>query len=350
MADNNGGDPKRDVCFDFKDVESATFTPRAPGEMGTVTAQDGMILIDSGPSEAGWHRLESFLRCPQLYAYEHVLKLDLEGDKEPLVRGSLVHVGLAHHYAIKGAPQRKKKGALQDGVEWEEACKDSQGRFLGVVPHVITDPDRFYSPMDAMALAADRWTAEGSKIALKILPYAQAMVQAHNDHWRGTSRERFEIVGVEFPMRASVHGVLYTARIDLAIRTRQGVKIIDHKTAANPTSARTMNRYQLSGQIHGLRHFGMMKWGRHFAGLEINVVGATEPYAFKRQAPAASPHMTNCFEQVILDAESGIQSLLRAGRDPWEWPKAASEHVCMNTYGPQGKCPAWDLCAWGRNR
>ena len=45
-------------------------------------------LLNAGPSEAGWHRLQTVLRCPRLYA------LGTDWDKPALVKGSLVHIGL----------------------------------------------------------------------------------------------------------------------------------------------------------------------------------------------------------------------------------------------------------------
>src|SRR5512142_2081746 len=76
-----------------------TPAPQAP------VAPAGKILLNTGPSPRGAHRLETILTCPQLYAYLHVLKLDL-GDRTPLVRGSLGHVSLAHHYVQLRAVQR----------------------------------------------------------------------------------------------------------------------------------------------------------------------------------------------------------------------------------------------------
>lgn len=64
-----------------------------------------MKLINAGPSERGWHRIESVMRCPRLYAWEHSGLIERQ-ISEPLARGSLIHVGLAHHY------QRMKENQL----------------------------------------------------------------------------------------------------------------------------------------------------------------------------------------------------------------------------------------------
>ena len=61
------------------------------------------FLIDPGPSRKGWHRLAKVLRCPRLYAlsYKQKHRTSDEPPAEPLVKGSLFHVGLAHHYGLQ---------------------------------------------------------------------------------------------------------------------------------------------------------------------------------------------------------------------------------------------------------
>jgi len=329
-----------------------SYTAATPGQ---VEVDPDRILIDSGPSERGWHRLETFLRCPQLYSYKYNIpeEAQLDDDKTALVRGSLIHVGVAHYYARRGATQRKKHGKSQDGVIWYEDHRDSEGNLIKderghaiYTKHRITDHERFYEPLDAMALAADRWAAEGSKIAHKLLPLTQDAVEHYIKHWRGTSSDRFDVVGVEFPMRTKIFGTrLFTCRADLGIRNRQGVYIVDHKSSSAPTAAKTLMRYALSGQIHGLHGFGRMHWGKEYKGVIINIIGARAPFKMRRERPPAAPAMTARFPQIILDTEAAIEAL--TDRDPWKWPVAANEFVCMTPYG---KCPAWDLCAWGNRK
>jgi hypothetical protein len=68
-------------------------------------------FIDAGSSgEWGWHATETAMRCPQLFAYHHRITPPplAGGDRAPLLRGSLVHQGLAHHYARMQAAQEGK--------------------------------------------------------------------------------------------------------------------------------------------------------------------------------------------------------------------------------------------------
>ena len=75
------------------------------------------ILLDTGPSPFGWHRYETFLRCPQLYAWTYHAKEPGE-DGRALAMGSLVHVGLAHHYArMRETQQGRDATAYYDPVD-----------------------------------------------------------------------------------------------------------------------------------------------------------------------------------------------------------------------------------------
>lgn len=70
-----------------------------------------MKLIDPGPSRRGWHRLQSVLKCPR-YAAWSAFEREHGNERCPspaLIKGSLMHIGLAHHYQIKkDAPIAKK--------------------------------------------------------------------------------------------------------------------------------------------------------------------------------------------------------------------------------------------------
>lgn len=150
------------------------------------------ILIDTGPSPRGWHRVESFLTCPMRYYWRRVAKVEME-PTFPLVRGTLGHVMLAHHYA------------------------QAVSRVRGL------DPAKFYSPLEASEIIAQRYGALG--------------VEARQHAYRGFTRhcqvyatESFEVIGIEKLLDTHFEGFLYTARADLVVRASTGkVWIYDHK-------------------------------------------------------------------------------------------------------------------------
>src|SRR5574340_1107447 len=70
------------------------------------------VIIYSGPSERGWSYYSKFLRCPMLFYWKHVYananRFGWNDYTYALTRGTLVHVGLAHHYARQWARENGK--------------------------------------------------------------------------------------------------------------------------------------------------------------------------------------------------------------------------------------------------
>ena len=110
------------------------------------------ILLDTGPSTRGFHRLEAHFRCPRLYALGYgqagaggaLARKSREQfpPAAPLVRGSIGHAGLAHLYI--------RQLHAQNGG----------------------NPDRYYKPTEAMALVADSF----GDLGLEMLPVATKVV------------------------------------------------------------------------------------------------------------------------------------------------------------------------------
>jgi len=152
-------------------------------------------LLDTGPSPFGWHRYETFMRCPQLYAYSHKgpPRDDAESGRA-LALGSMVHVGLAHHYA--------------------RMREEQHGRA----------PGSLYEPLDAItALAAKKngpaWH-EHAGLARDIVRGYLARYAA----------ERPEILHVEEVFALDFDGAPITMRVDLVWRGKDGrVYFVDHK-------------------------------------------------------------------------------------------------------------------------
>ena len=271
-------------------------------------------LINAGPSERGWHRLESFNRCPQLYAYEKLAGLEWTSMSPPLVKGILVHVGLAHYYQQRQAAQ------------------------LG------ENPDEWYDADEAMGLVA----ADLGPMGAEWLPLAMRAVAGYKAFY---AQERHKVLEVEKELRADVwipqlsHTVLYTQRADLITEKDGKVWIWDHKTGFR-TGQQMTTRYILSGQFQGLRWFGQKLYGDKFGGLILNQVGlGNKEIVYKRPSIPPAPNLLKQFPQVIADTETAMVTLEREARDPWEYPKAASEQVCITPYG---RCPGFALCQWGK--
>jgi len=268
--------------------------------------------IDAGSSgEWGWHATELALRCPQLFAYHHRIKgLDF-GDRAPLLKGSLVHQGLAHHYARMQSAQ--------------------QGR----------DPDEWAKPEVAIDACAEKL----GRAALQFVDLAKQVVREYAAQY---AAETIAVLSVEEVYRSEVQGRAFTQRFDLVARNAAGkVLIFDHKTTGR--LAAIGKRYTLSGQFLGMESFGRAIWGSDFGGVVLNLVELPAKYGarctFERKAAEPAPNAARGFTLTVLHARERIEALDAAQTDPWQWPKTLSEQVCVSAYGT---CDAFEFCRWGK--
>lgn len=277
------------------------------------------ILLDSGPSPHGWHALEALLRCPQLYAYGQILfpqgsparlESGFDQDNEPLLKGSLGHAGLAHHYT-----QAK-------------ALRESR------------DPRAYYDPDEAIALTAEKLGKE----AAPFVQLAQDIVATYIQAYEVEDRN-WTILEVEEIQAARIgpQGIPYTGRVDLVVKDPVGkVWIVDHKFVGKITPT-IHQRYTLSGQFLGLQLFGRARWREQFGGCIVNLVSWGSSPRYARRQVESSPHALSGFTDVVSEAHALIERY--KGLDPWQYPKALNEQVCLSAYG---KCAGWDFCRFGK--
>jgi hypothetical protein len=271
------------------------------------------VIVNTGPSERGWHRLEAFLRCPLLYYWKQQAATTAQDGgalATPLARGTIGHTGLAHYY-LRLKTMRAGK-----------------------------DPKDVVSPREAMVYVAR------SLDRLDLLPMVSDAVREYIDHW---GIESFEIVDVETPLEIRFNGRRYTARADLVIRDRLGTWIVDHKFVGR-VQGHTFRRYTLSGQFLGLHHLGRQTY-RDFAGVKLNVIGMDGHLSRVELDPA--PFMLAQFPGLVACAEARIEAvekLAKGARNPlhvWAEHAAPSEMTCMTPYG---ECEMFESCRWGKLR
>lgn len=278
--------------------------------------------LNAGSSgEWGWHATEVALRCPQLYAYHYRCEgADLDGDRGALIRGSLVHQGLAHHYARLQSAQ------------------------------LFQDPEEWLNPVSAIQRCAEELEANGEKS--KAGHYVESATNIVLDYLEQYREESLEVVAVEEVFTAEIAGRKFTQRLDLVGRRSDGkIYVFDHKTTGF-YSAKIPERYTLSGQFLGMHNFGQQVYGKEFGGVIINVLAcgaANKPTArgettFTRVPPNPAPNAQRLFTISVQHARERIEELDRSGLNPWRWPKVLSEQVCVTAYG---KCEGFDLCRWG---
>jgi hypothetical protein len=305
------------------------------------------ILLNAGMSIRGWSFKQQVLMCPQEWSYSRALGYRTE--TEPLVRGSLVHLGFAHY--------RARVMAAQNG--W--------------------DPDAYYQPDVAIDILAeredDRRIDEGQvPMWRKLAPQAELTVQnrrAHDlvegmpqiiavEHLLGgwfdevgmvdppadaDARMRLMAGGpAEWAVLARLGGPYYhSARADWIYKQAGYYWIGDTKTAYKIDRTK-IDGYAMSGQVHGLTWFGMHAYGEKFGGISIDfAVMSTQKFPLHRMPYA--PGAVRDFPQTVVDAEERIAGLLQSGRPFDRYPKTLNEQSCVRRYGP--RCPHYEFCRLG---
>jgi len=315
-------------------------------------AASGLILLDAGPSGQGWSTSEAQLTCPQLAAYNKHPELrdhpDVVyarmADREALVKGSLVHVGTAHHYT---AVMYRQNG-------WGNSTP-------GVAPI-----SSYYGPVEAVAAAAENRERELVETFGDRNPYAgswrkhvtlcQDALLAYMAFW---ANERMRILAVEHRVEVPISGIafdgtevstVHSARIDLIAEEAGRAYMIDSKSfSALWADKRKRAGFALSGQFMGHNLIGRHLYGDQYGGVRINMIGlnpkSKPAERFVRFEPAPAPFANYEFEQQIIDRRALMSALARSGRNPWRYPKALSEtDGCMSRYGA---CSYRSLCSWG---
>lgn len=270
------------------------------------------LLVFTGPSPRGWHRLQQFLECPQRYAWTYETgthgKKDDSGESEPLVRGSLIHLGLAQHYS--------------------QMREYQQGR----------NPELYYDPAEAMRIVAE---ARGGMWASEVENMIRC-IEAYQQFW---THEDFKILHVEELFQGEFEGYPLTGRLDLVVEDRQGrVWVIDHK-GTGFLSDKQRQFYSMSGQMHAYRWLAAMQFGERLAGVRLNLIQHTKTFKFQRVDCEPAPHMFARFPQVVKETEEAIARLRSENRPVNEWPMAMTELTCFHRYG---RCQFADRCMWGK--
>jgi hypothetical protein len=228
----------------------------------------------------------------------------------PLVKGSLIHIALAHHYA--------RVQAEQEGQ----------------------DPEQWLEPDDAIFALAEKNEME-SHLWMLAAPEITAAYVAYKNNWIG---ENWKVLGVEEQLEAKVGPKKhpYTQRADLIVEDAQErVWIVDHKSCYRINS-KTLSQYIMDGQFIGYQMFGRAKYGERFAGVMLNRVKLSQPYDFDRRAIEPAPQALRHFTKVVIEGERRIAQW--ADKPPEEWPMTLTNQVCFGKYG---QCPAYNLCRFG---
>jgi len=291
-----------------------------------------MIILDTGPSQRGAHRIMTAGKCLRQYAYDVQASQGTKAtSKNPaFMVGTMLHLMLAHRYARK---------AFTDGADTLDAAD-----------RVLTreDAPNILTPIDALTEFIFR---DASGMADQFHTKVLAAYQAYDLKYGAESK--WHVIGVECQYKVNLPGLppelsLYTQRADLVVRDVHTdlIYIIDHKKAYE-ISAKTASQYTLHAQFLGYVKLGQHFYKDKFGGVILNRI-RVEPPQFSRTIVEPAPRAVADYVRNVVGIEKMVQFCSDTFGSPMSqpetWPASFSEEVC---YGKYGKCKYFERCRFG---
>ena len=305
-----------------------------------VTMADSRLLF-TGPSPFGGHRYALFDMCPRRYGLDHSeypmpyydesgqlasppAHLNETEDETAweLVRGTMIHTGLAHHYARKQAKER-----------------NDSARY-----------DLLYPPLEAMeALHAQE--RERAYVGDRLM-WDEALAVGNRVYRQyagryATERARVEVVEEVFSMELGDLKAPYTFRLDLGLRdSARKVWMVDHKSTTRLRGDHGW-LYGISTQFQAYAIGGRAVYGEDYGGVMANMIECPEPEDLGGKAIFSRPPMPAVsgflygFAERISSIYGRMLALTESGIPPELWPKNPSTHTCR-AFGRM--CPYYEKC------
>lgn len=305
------------------------------------TADADPKLLFTGPSPFGGHRYDLFDTCPRRYGLTYEKNLlpifddqgqmvsytpskgednseDADEPQEPvwaLIRGTYVHTGLAHHYALRRAQQ--------------------QGDKIDI-----------YSPTEALQ-ALHHYDCEADPNNADI--YTEALTvsdKVTKSYMAKYAFEKAKVIVVEevYTLRLGQARAPYTFRLDLALQDGEGkVWMTDHKT----TSRKLRDHgkiYGISTQFQAYAVGGQAVYGHNYGGIVVNMLEIPEdggPIKFDRpKTPSVSGFLAE-FPNRIERLFRNLTDLVYSGLPVHRWPRRTGYGSCFAFRRP---CPFYETC------
>ncbi len=287
------------------------------------------LYLATGASPHSGHVHEA-VNCLQYYSYIRQLGFIFAGNAYT-ARGTLIHLGLAHSLAERGALQKGEK----------PGCKVGSGQFIqgkNVVLPPLVAMERYYRENTELLSQADFENCTRAVLAWN----TANVINGHR------------IVGVEALLTGHVTmpwgSVPYTQRADLITQYRGNYYLWDHKSCYR-MEKQAPARYRFHFQFLGLETFGRTRYGKHFGGVVLNrlCLVPTKDGAYKHdQHNMANDIFANTrFWDWVYQKKLMVKWAEDNFSDPWNWPRAMSESHCKTITGEL--CPGWNLCVHGQS-
>lgn len=322
-----------------------------------------LIYLNTGPSRVGWSMYGTANQCLQRFAYTYRLGFDPGFDPDATLRGSLGHVGQAHHWARVRARQMRRDPNrymqpldamaryAQETPGGRAHIEEMQQCFLAYTSQHPEAPGDVLLVEEELVLVAG-WCRREWGLWL-IHPDYVDQVDVHIGDYPLLPRvdgEHIEPARLPFERWVTRNGeqarrtphVFVSRRVDMAYR-KAGAFIVDWKHTGHDTGKGRANKYAADGQWALNRIAGRQRWP-DFRDCIVVLIKTEAPFPSKWHRVAGTPWRDATMPQRIWDTAHRIAQLDAEPRDPWQWPRADHETVCHGRYG---SCPMNDLCDFG---
>ena len=319
------------------------------------------LLIDAGRSSRGWSRIGNFFKCPQLFAYQNRMDLQLI-PASALTRGSMGHILQAHQHAIWGCRQ----GGCWVDTEWvtDESTLMEPEEAVHEWVRINGEGEEF---IDRMVETFRRYLAQfpeppGRVVAVEYPVTAVLGEKAGQwgmwvvhpeeqdfDHRAATVRACDGDIIKPSPLNVPGHpdhgaAVVLTRRLDMVTEDRDGKTFIwDHKHQARVDPGRSVDAYAIDGGFAAFRIMGKQLYPR-FGGVALNLIQTQDPWRVARPMVPATPHRDRHFAEMLWRNEHALARTDLDCPDLWSWPKSQHETTCFGRYGA---CAGLKLCFYG---
>lgn len=247
------------------------------------------VLLDTGQSRSGYHRLEVLMECPRKFGYREVLKLRPHVLPRPLALGTAGHNALAAYYG---------------GENYKGVLKKAEDSWAFVVPEVHRIMESYVKQF---------------------------------------FHESFETLAVEREFQIKIDGFDFTRRVDRVLLDRGKAYVMDHKFTGRPDLRQISNREDpaLFTQAVVAQETFENELGYPFGGVIVNMIQTKAPYTVVRQQP-------KFFDGLLKEARTDLgywlamaNRFVRTDRPVATWPKSWR---CQGRYS---HCEYAVLCRFG---
>jgi hypothetical protein len=283
-----------------------------------------VLLGEGGPTEAGWHSIEAFLRCPKEYQFRHIRKMSQPLAQTPdyFAFGILFHAGRARWFANKFDTSPKSWQSVVDAVQQETTAS--------------------HLPISA-------------KVTERVLFHLQEFMAYYSKRPRPTPVAAEYKLGPTPLIKGDSFFLWRTARLDdVSKYPEHGMKLCIGESKTTSTTLNDLfNQYELSGQTmlqallwqndpNGAAKYGPVE-GILLDGV-VKAYGKKDKPKFGRQFIPITKHQLDWFSL-------NLRGYLKAAASV-DWNADAPRNVsaCTRLIG-RGRiaCDYRDLCRYGKS-